>query len=331
MGFKCPSPLQAACCIAGTDIALAAGDRLVALPWSLHGYGGMDSKLTIGEAGLGPKAKPDCTSTVSSPPGSTLRCGAAVSPSSDRIAWLIAKDKKEGGTIVSVWVSQLDGSEWHEVGQQEAPAPDKAFGQHLLKFRAGSPGELQWLPDGKTLSFFYQGDLYTIPMTRQVKPRGKLGVATNDDPALNRLIHSLGEGPIRVRPAGHGAGAVSQEEAVKAAKRAVGVDGPPDKAWRVAVNDREFMSGLLDDKPCWLLYYPNAVQLPLSFEGKDARALGLYVAVDAATGRVWEAFTEPETPWWKRVRAKNEDICAPLRGPGRRGGRQPGRAPACRC
>ena len=154
------SPLQEACCIAGTDIALAAGDRLVALPWSLHGYGGIGSELTIGEVGLGPKAKPDRTSMVSSPPGSTLRCGAAVSPSSDRIAWLIAKDKKEGGTIVSVWVSQLDGSEWHEVGYQEAPAPDTGFGDHLLKFRAGSPGGLQWLPDSKTLSFFYQGDVH---------------------------------------------------------------------------------------------------------------------------------------------------------------------------
>ena len=97
----------------------------------------------------------------------------------------------------------------------------------------------------------------------------KAEATTEEDPALGRLIRSLGAGPIRVRSAEHGKAAVSEEEAVKAAKRAVGADGPSEKAWRVAVTDREFMSGLVDDKPCWLLYYPGAVSLPLSFEGKD--------------------------------------------------------------
>jgi hypothetical protein len=91
------SPLQAACCIAGTDIAVAAGDRLIALDWSLHGFGTPAPKFTIGEAGLGPKARPDRTRAVTSPPGSTLRCGAALSPHSDRIAWLVAKAKRAAG------------------------------------------------------------------------------------------------------------------------------------------------------------------------------------------------------------------------------------------
>ncbi len=139
-------------------------------------------------------------------------------------------------------------------------------------------------------------------------PEPATKASPDEDPALSRLIRSLGEGPIRVRPAAHGVGSVSAEEAVKAARRAVGVDAAPENAWRVAVSDREFMSGLVDDKPCWLLYYPGAVKLPLSFEGKDTRTLGLYVVVDAGTGRFWEAFTEPEAPWWRRVKEKNEDV-----------------------
>ena len=143
------SPLQAACCIAGTDVALAARDRLVALPWSLHGYGGDGSKFTIGEAGIGPKAKPDRTSTAEPPPGTTMRCGAAVSPASDRIAWLAARDKQGGGTVVSVWVSGLDGADWQEVGSVDAPAPDTGFGEHLLKFQAGAPGAWHGCPTAR--------------------------------------------------------------------------------------------------------------------------------------------------------------------------------------
>ena len=70
---------------------------------------------------------------------------------------------------MSVWVSRLDGSDWLELGQQETPAPDGGFGEHLMKFQAGSPGALTWLPDGKTLSFFYRGDLYTLPVKRSAK------------------------------------------------------------------------------------------------------------------------------------------------------------------
>ncbi len=139
-------------------------------------------------------------------------------------------------------------------------------------------------------------------------PNAKADAIQKEDPALSRLIRSLGAGPIRVRSAELGKGAVSEEGAVKAAKQAVGAAGPPEKAWRVAVTDREFMSGLVDDKPCWLLYYPGAVSLPLSFEGNETRTLSLYVVVDAASGRPWEAFTEPEAPWWERVKKKNGDV-----------------------
>ena len=32
---------------------MAAGDRLIVLPWGLHSYGGVGANLTIGEVGLG--------------------------------------------------------------------------------------------------------------------------------------------------------------------------------------------------------------------------------------------------------------------------------------
>ena len=155
-----------------------------------------------------------------------------------------------------------------------------------------------------TMNYLVTGQVEVTVTPPEPAPKA----APDEDPVLSRLIRDLGEGPIRVRLAGHGVGTVSAEEAVKAAKRAVGVDAAPEKAWRVAVTDREFMSDLVDDKPCWLLYYPGAVQLPVSFEGKDTRTLDLYVVVDAATGKLWETFTEPEAPWWTRVKEKNTDV-----------------------
>jgi hypothetical protein len=164
------SPLQAACCMAGADIAVAAGDRLIAFHWGLDGIGGVGPKTTIGEVGLGPKASPDRTSTVAPPPGSTFRCGGAISPHSDRIAWLVGKPKKGGGNVVSIWVSRLDGSGWREMGSQEVIDPEGKGGGFPTKHMV-APYRLRWLPDGKTLSFLY-GDLYTIPVPGATRAGG---------------------------------------------------------------------------------------------------------------------------------------------------------------
>ena len=70
-------------------------------------------------------------------------------------------------TRVGLWTTGLDGSHWVRVGFEQTVEPDTGFGEHLEKFMADAPGGVQWLPDGKTLSFFYKGDLYTVPAPGQ--------------------------------------------------------------------------------------------------------------------------------------------------------------------
>ncbi len=159
------NPLQAACSIAGTDIALAAGDLLLALPCSLRGYGAVEPNVVVGTSALfGPKALGDRTTPFAPPAKTTMLCGAAVSPWSDHIAWMVASEADENQATVSMNVSRLDGSDWLKVGSEATAAPDTGFGDHLEKFMISAPGGPQWLPDGKTLSFFYKGDLYTVPV-----------------------------------------------------------------------------------------------------------------------------------------------------------------------
>jgi hypothetical protein len=157
------SPLQWACCTTD-DIWVAAEDRLVMTPGGRPGaYGGVGPALTIRQAGLDPALGWSSVSTVRPPPESVMLCGLALSPRSDRIGWLIAREKEKGPTIVSLWVSRLDGTGWREIGYQETHKIDGGFGEHLLHFRASAPGDLRWVPDGKHLSFSYKGGLYTVP------------------------------------------------------------------------------------------------------------------------------------------------------------------------
>ena len=104
---------------------------------------------------------------VDTPQGSSLYA-TYLSPKRDRIAWIVTTARKNviqnwlhnylslvpryDQTVKEVWVSQLDGSHMH------------AIGNIMVK-----PGEeldalpLQWLPDGKRLSFEYKDALYTVP------------------------------------------------------------------------------------------------------------------------------------------------------------------------
>lgn len=52
-------------------------------------------------------------------------------------------------TVQSIWVSQLDGSRFHELGYLS-----------LVSDNAPQIGTIRWLPDGKHLSFEYQGSIY---------------------------------------------------------------------------------------------------------------------------------------------------------------------------
>ncbi len=162
------NPLQDACAVAGREVALAGGDRLIALPCSLHGYGPIDANDAIGDSGLliG-KGAGDQRSPIVPPPKSNAFCGAALGPRCDRIAWLVASASDENETRVGLWTTRLDGRQWTPVGFEATGKPDTGFGEHLETFMAEAPGSVRWLPDGKSLSFFYKGDLYTVPAPGQ--------------------------------------------------------------------------------------------------------------------------------------------------------------------
>ncbi|MCW3097371.1 MAG: hypothetical protein JWL77_2989 [Chthonomonadaceae bacterium] len=107
--------------------------------------------------------------SVALPPQTTLR-EAKISPIGDRIAWLVdAKDVAPGLAALhrlipfikvpsqprhELWISRLDGTGM------------RILGETSTKVRNGNPlliGDLRWLPDGKHLSFFYDGALWTVP------------------------------------------------------------------------------------------------------------------------------------------------------------------------
>jgi hypothetical protein len=55
-----------------------------------------------------------------------------------------------------LWVSQLDGSQMHKIGHVAELLEDDDATDFLLS-------DLQWLPDGKRLSFEYNDGLWTVP------------------------------------------------------------------------------------------------------------------------------------------------------------------------
>jgi ankyrin repeat protein len=79
------------------------------------------------------------------------RADARLSPKGDRFAWLIAVEGNSQDSV-ELWVSRGDGR-----GMQGIGYVDVAPGQGDI-----SPSSLQWLPDGKRLSFIYKNRLYTI-------------------------------------------------------------------------------------------------------------------------------------------------------------------------
>ncbi len=93
----------------------------------------------------------------------------ALSPSGDRLAWLLWHDQTPGRfqrflhrwfssvkldskQIIELWISRTDGSNMHEIGQQELPIDSFNF------------LSLHWTPNGKALSFYYKDALYAIPV-----------------------------------------------------------------------------------------------------------------------------------------------------------------------
>src|SRR5207248_1115695 len=94
-----------------------------------------------------------------------------VSPDGERLAWVMWRRNRDPlqsfvqrflpRSFVSspsrweVWVSSVDGSHLRQIGHEYLPAPESIETIPILT--------IQWLPDGKHLSFIYKDVLYMLP------------------------------------------------------------------------------------------------------------------------------------------------------------------------
>ena len=103
--------------------------------------------------------------------------GEKFSPQGDRIAWpLLQKNdtlppyldflhrripafNPQSTPKFSLWVSRIDGTQMHEIGALPI-RPEKEYSGVVID---DVPDQIYWLPDGKHLSFWLKGTLYTVP------------------------------------------------------------------------------------------------------------------------------------------------------------------------
>lgn len=112
------------------------------------------------------------------PPGVVFGSSVAVSPGGDRIAWVLAVTDSPRGSavappfmatsggrskpVVGIWVTGLSGGTFTRLGTVPS---DPGANPRRIDDRGHSswPSSLQWLPDGKHLSFLYHDAIYTVP------------------------------------------------------------------------------------------------------------------------------------------------------------------------
>jgi hypothetical protein len=87
----------------------------------------------------------------------------ALSPRGDQLAWKLYflherpdANGKGGRAADELWISRADGSRMHPLASQDVRPRDYEVSEDSLV-------QLQWRPDGRQLSFVYEGVLYTIP------------------------------------------------------------------------------------------------------------------------------------------------------------------------
>lgn len=86
----------------------------------------------------------------------------SVSPDGERAAWLLMptmpKTHPRGPVAyASLWVSGLDGTGLHKVG-------DFTVTRRAARKGIGFPSQVLWVPGGKRLSFVYRDSLWTVPV-----------------------------------------------------------------------------------------------------------------------------------------------------------------------
>ena len=95
------------------------------------------------------------------------------SPQGDRIAWVLTVSETppfnnvlgrlfpssamQNQEILGIWVSQIDGSKMHEVGHIKKPL--RPFNDNT---ETDNLDDIEWLPDGRHLSFVYKDTLWMI-------------------------------------------------------------------------------------------------------------------------------------------------------------------------
>jgi hypothetical protein len=67
------------------------------------------------------------------------------------------KIKENKQSVIGMYVSDLDGTNMRDLGHVPIPHSDNVDNDDVTE-----PGTLEWLPDGKTLSFTYKNALYTV-------------------------------------------------------------------------------------------------------------------------------------------------------------------------
>jgi hypothetical protein len=130
---------------------------------------GFDPEILFSEAGFDANRMPRRNYRIVLPHAATVK-GYLYSPDGHRIAWLLSiahtspiaafvkrflpKFHVATERTDSLWVSRLDGGDFHEIGM----VSDK-ISQH-------QPGLscMRWLPSGRRISFLYQDAIWTVPV-----------------------------------------------------------------------------------------------------------------------------------------------------------------------
>jgi hypothetical protein len=134
------------------------------VPPPVPGHGG----VAIYDIALGSDPPSVITCTLTLPAGWSAM-DLALSPSGDRLAWKTIGDRipfpdfvsrllpfvdPSSHPVIGLWVSRVDGGDLHEIGDEDAPRID-GWSQYLY--------DLGWTPNGKRVSFIFQGSLWTTP------------------------------------------------------------------------------------------------------------------------------------------------------------------------
>ncbi len=134
---------------------------------------------------------------------------------------------------------------------------------------------------------------------------------------LTNLLARLEGGPLLLAPAEHFEARTAQNDAIKAAGQALGVQAAPSHVWKMVVTDTEYIGELLKKRSCYVVEYVTI--LNQTQEKTLEEPAGVYVVIDAQSGQCWEIFTPPETAWWKRVSYRGLEVVQEFAKSGEKG------------